>query len=62
MSADKKPTAIEKRAQNPEAMLPFTLDNLKLKLPLVFPRDLNLPPSPKPRYRALPTAIWDSTT
>lgn len=52
MSADKKPTAIEKRAQNPEAMLPFTLDNLKLKLPLIFPRDLNLPPSPKPRYRS----------
>ena len=52
MSADKKPTAIEKRAQNTKALEPFTLHNLKQKLPLVFPRDPNLPPSPKPRYRS----------
>ncbi len=52
MSAAKKPTAIEKRAQNLKALAPFTLDNLKQKLPLVFPRDPDLPPSPKPRYRS----------
>jgi hypothetical protein len=52
MSADNKPTAIEKRAQNPEALAPFSLDNLKHSLPLVFPRDPDLPPSPKPRYRS----------
>jgi len=52
MSADKKLTAIEKRAQNSGALAPFTLDNLKHKLPLVFPRDPDLPPSPKPHYRS----------
>ncbi len=52
MSATKKPTAIEKRAQDPKVMAPFTLQNLKPKLPLVFTRDPNLPPSPKPRYRS----------
>jgi len=53
MSVEKKLTAIAKRAHNPEAMEPFTLDNLKHKLPLVFPRDLDLLPSPKPRYRSV---------
>jgi len=48
----KKPTAIEKRAQNLKALAAFALQNLKLKLPLVFPRDPALPPSPKPRYRS----------
>jgi hypothetical protein len=52
MSADKKLTAIQKRSQNAEALAPFTLDHLKRELPLVFPRDPNLPPSPKPRYRS----------
>jgi hypothetical protein len=52
MSTEKKLTAIQKRAENPEALKPFALDNLKDKLPLVFPRDLDLPPSPKPRYRS----------
>jgi hypothetical protein len=52
MSAVERPTAIEKRAQNPEALTPFALDNLKQNLPLVFPRDASLPPSPKPRYRS----------
>jgi hypothetical protein len=47
-----KPTAIEKRAQNSEALKPFALAVLKQKLPLVFPRDPGLPPSPKPRYRS----------
>jgi hypothetical protein len=52
MSDTKQATAIEKRAQNPEALARFALDNLKAKLPLVFPRDLDLPPSPKLRYRS----------
>jgi hypothetical protein len=52
MSATKKPTAIEKRAQNPEALAPFALVALKRKLPLVFPCNPNLPPSPKPHYRS----------
>ncbi len=52
MSATKKPTAIEKRAQDPKVLEPFTLPSLKHKCPLVFPRNPNLPPSPKPRYRS----------
>jgi hypothetical protein len=52
MSAAKKPTAIEKRAQNREALAPFRLRNLRQKLPLVLPRDPDLSPSPKPRYRS----------
>jgi hypothetical protein len=52
VSAVEKPTAIEKRAQNLDALAPFTLNSLKQNLPLVFPRDPNLPPSPKPRYRS----------
>jgi hypothetical protein len=52
MSATGKPTAIDKRAQNLEALAPFALSNLRQKLPLVFPRDPELPPSPKPRYRS----------
>ena len=52
MSTKKKLTAIQKRTENPEALEPFALDNLKNKLPLVFPRDPDLPPSPKPRYRS----------
>jgi hypothetical protein len=52
MSTAKKPTAIEKRAQNLTALAPFALDNLEQKLPLVFPRDPALPPSPKPGYRS----------
>jgi len=52
MSAGKKLTAIQKRAQNAETLAPFSLDHLKRALPLVFPRDPNLPPSPKPRYRS----------
>jgi hypothetical protein len=53
MSADKKLTAIEKRAQNPGALVHFTQGNLKHKLPLVFPCDPGLPPSPKPHYRSV---------
>jgi hypothetical protein len=52
MSVAKTPTAIEKRAQNLEALAPFALHKLKEKLPLVLPCDPHLPPSPKPRYRS----------
>jgi hypothetical protein len=52
MSRAKTPTSIQKRAQNPEALAPFALHNLKEKLPLVLSGDPNLPPSPKPRYRS----------
>ncbi len=52
MSAAKTPTAIEKRAQNPEALERFAQHNLKEKLPLALPRDPNLPPSPKAHYRS----------
>jgi hypothetical protein len=52
MSATEKNTAIQKRAQNPEALAPFALESLKPKLPLDLPRDPDLPPSPKPRYRS----------
>ena len=53
MSTTKKPTAIEKRAQNSEALMPFALVSMKQKLPLVFLRDPDLPPSPKPHYRSV---------
>ena len=52
MSRANTPTAIEKRAQKPDALAPFALHNLKRKLPLVFARDPELPPSPKRRYRS----------
>lgn len=52
MSAASTPTAMQKRAQNPQALAPFQLDHLKLKLPLSFPHHPELPPSPKPRYRS----------
>jgi len=52
MSTAKKPTAIQKRVQNREALAPFALVTLRQKLPLVFPGDPELPPSPKPRYRS----------
>ena len=52
MSEPKKPTAIEKRAQNRKGLAAFTLENLKRKLPLRFPCDPDLPPSPKLRYRS----------
>jgi hypothetical protein len=51
MNSAKKLTAIEKRAANPDALAPFDLQRLRQQLPLVFPRDPELPPSPKPRYR-----------
>ena len=52
MSRAEKLTAIEKRAATPAVMTPFDLQQLKQQLPLVFPRDPDLPPSPKPHYRS----------
>jgi hypothetical protein len=52
MSKAETLTAIKKREQNRKALAPFALNNLKQKLPFVFPRHPDLPPSPKPRYRS----------
>lgn len=52
MSPSRKPTAIEKRADNPTALAPFALSRLKGQLPLSFPLDPDLPPSPKRKYRS----------
>ena len=52
MSATKTPTAIEKRAQNRQALAPFALHNLQKQLPLVLSPDPTLPPSPKTHYRS----------
>jgi hypothetical protein len=52
MSARRTQTAIQKRAQNPEALAPFALANLGPHLPLRFPLDPTLPPSPKHSYRS----------
>jgi hypothetical protein len=52
MTERQKQTAIQKRAQNKEALVPFALRNLEWRLPLHFPRDPVLPPSPKPNYRS----------
>ena len=52
MSESKKPTAVEKRAQNRKGLAAFTLEHLKRKLPLRFPCNPDLPPSPKLRYRS----------
>jgi len=43
-------TAIQKREANPKALARFVPAHLAL--PLQFPRDPDLPPSPKPRYRS----------
>jgi hypothetical protein len=52
MSTQQKQTAIQKRAQNREALVPFALANLAAHLPLRFPLDPALPPSPKHTYRS----------
>jgi hypothetical protein len=52
VSSAQKATAIEKRADNPTALALFCLPQLKRQLPLVFPLDPDLPPSPKPNYRS----------
>ena len=52
MSGSHKPSAIEKRAEQPSALARFDLLNLKQRLPLVFPLPPGLPPSPKRCYRS----------
>jgi len=52
MSTQQKQTAIQKRAHNPEALAPFALANLGPRVPLCFPLDPVLPPSPKHTYRS----------
>lgn len=60
MNVAQRVTAIEKRAQNLAALAPFALHHLKQKLPLVFPRDPDLPSSPKRRYRSTYRYLgWD---
>ncbi len=49
---EQKPTAQQKRAANREVLARFALSNLWASLPLSFPLDPGLPPSPKPRYRS----------
>ena len=48
----KKPTAIQKRANNRTALDRFYLGQLWRRLPLTFPVDPDIPPSPKRRYRS----------
>jgi hypothetical protein len=48
----KKPTAIQKRANNRSALARFSPAKLWRRLPLTFPVDPDLPPSPKRRYRS----------
>jgi hypothetical protein len=43
---------MQKRADNKEALARFALPSLWSSLPLTFPLDPHLPPSPKPRYRS----------
>ena len=52
MTGQQKQTAIQKRAHNQKALAPFALSHLGPRLPLRFPRDPTLPPSPKHRYRS----------
>src|SRR3972149_3542423 len=47
-----QPTAIQKRAQQPLLGLMFSTQALLPRLPLLFPVDPQLPPSPKLRYRS----------
>jgi hypothetical protein len=48
----KKPTAIQKRANNRTALARFSPAKLWRRLPITFPVHPELPPSPKPRYRS----------
>ena len=52
MKRKKKPTAVQKRARNGTALDRFSLAKLWRHLPLTFPLDPDIPPSPKPRYRS----------
>jgi hypothetical protein len=52
MKRKKKPTAVQKRAKNRTTLDRFSLAKLWRHLPLTFPVDPTIPPSPKPRYRS----------
>ena len=45
MSQPQKPTAVQKQADNGQALAPFALSNLGPCLPLRFPLDPDLPSS-----------------
>lgn len=45
-------TAVKKRAAHPLFVTMFAIQSLWHQLPLIFPVDRNLPPSPKVRYRS----------
>ena len=52
MTSQQQPTAIQKRAAHQETLARFSWVHLRPHLPLCFPLDLDLPPSPKGRYRS----------
>ena len=52
MKKKKRSTATRKRAASPMALARFALRQLMRQLPLTFPLDASLPPSPKSRYRS----------
>jgi hypothetical protein len=52
MTQQQNPTAVRKRSDNQETLARFSLLHLRPRLPLRFPLDPNLPPSPKHRYRS----------
>jgi hypothetical protein len=52
MTSQQQPTAIQKRADRQETLARFSWPHLRPRLPLRFPLDPDLPPSPKQRYRS----------
>jgi hypothetical protein len=52
MTSQQQPTAIQKRADRQETLARFSWSHLRPRLPLRFPLDPDLPPSPKRRYRS----------
>jgi hypothetical protein len=52
MSQQKLPTAVQKRAHRRETLVRFSWSHLRPCLPLRFPLDPDLPPSPKQHYRS----------
>ena len=52
MTQQRPRTAVQKRADNKEVLARFSWSHLQAALPLRFPCDPSLPPSPKHRYRS----------
>ena len=52
MTQQQNPTAVRKRSDNQETLARFSWPHLRPRLPLRFPLDPHLPPSPKHRYRS----------